>query len=141
MPMNVLLKRAYDPPAQADGLRVLVDRLWPRGLRKDAAKIDRWLKEIAPSVPLRKWFHQDPDRWAEFRDIYRRELAQNPHLVTELLDLAGCDTVTLVYAARNESQNNAVVLKQFLYESRAALTQPLQSQTGSPNISSTAMNA
>jgi len=111
---RIRLKRVYDEPAKTDGTRVLVDRIWPRGLRKDEAAIDEWLKEIAPSTELRKWFGHEPERWEEFRKRYEAELAKNEAAVERLLDLCRKDTVTLVYAARDDEHNNAVVLKELL---------------------------
>lgn len=108
--MSISLKRAYDPPRSTDGKRVLVDRIWPRGVAKDKAKIDLWLKDVAPSTELRQWFGHDPERWAEFRKKYRAELKGNPAL-DELRKMAGKGKVTLVYAARDEEHNNAVVLQ------------------------------
>ena len=110
----IRLKRAYGPPAPSDGLRVLVDRLWPRGVTKDAAKIDLWLKDIAPSAALRKWFAHDPAKWPEFRRRYKAELAQEPAraALAELKKLAKeHKTVTLVYGAKDEERNQAVVIK------------------------------
>ena len=111
--MSVMLKRAYEAPAAADGKRILVDRLWPRGLAKARAGIDLWLKEAAPSTELRKWFAHDPEKWAEFKQRYHAELKGNPAL-SELRRLAGEGPVTLLYAARDQAHNEAVVLKQML---------------------------
>jgi len=109
------IKRAYEAPAASDGVRVLVDRLWPRGLARDAARIDHWLKDVAPSSDLRKWFGHDPERWPEFRKRYRVELQANAGAVAELRALAkGAKTLTLVFAAKDEAHNNAVVLKDLL---------------------------
>lgn len=110
----VRIKRVYDEPAVEDGKRILVDRLWPRGLAKDKARIDEWLKEIAPSDELRKWFGHDPARWEEFRERYRGELEAKAELVDGLRQLAVEGTVTLLFAARDEEHNNAVVLKEML---------------------------
>lgn len=107
-------KRVYDEPAAEDGKRILVDRLWPRGISKDAARIDEWLKEIAPSDELRKWFGHDPARWDEFRERYRRELEAKAELLEQLRGLAKKGTVTLLFAAKDEAHNNAVVLKEML---------------------------
>ena len=111
---NIRLKRAYERPAPADGTRILVDRLWPRGVSKAAAAIDRWVKEIAPSTELRKWFGHDPDRWAGFQTRYRAELAGQGGALDRLRDLARKQKVTLVYGARDEERNNAVVLRSLL---------------------------
>lgn len=112
--LDVRLKRAYEPPSREDGVRVLVDRLWPRGLRKADAAIDRWLKEVAPSTELRRWFGHEPSRWSEFRRRYRTELSHNAALVDELREMARNGPVTLIYAARDERHNEAVVLRDVL---------------------------
>jgi len=111
--MNVTLKRAYEAPAAADGERILVDRLWPRGLAKVKAKIDLWLKDVAPSTELRKWFGHEPEKWPEFKKRYRAELKGNPAL-SELQTLSRQRDITLVYAAKDQLHNEAVVLKQIL---------------------------
>ena len=111
---NVRLKRAYLPAAADDGLRVLVDRLWPRGLSKSKAAIDRWIKGIAPSTALRQWFGHDPGRWPEFRRRYTAEIRRQPDLLEELRSLARKGTVTLVFSARDEVHNDAVVLRNVL---------------------------
>jgi uncharacterized protein YeaO (DUF488 family) len=108
---NVKLKRAYERPAEGDGLRILVDRLWPRGLKKTDAAIDQWAKDIAPSTTLRKWFGHDPARWEEFRRRYVEELREHPQEVARLRALARKSTITLVYSARDELHNDAVVLR------------------------------
>lgn len=112
------LKRVYEEPAHADGYRVLVDRLWPRGVSKAAAKLDLWLKEIAPSAELRTWFEHDPQKFAAFAEAYRAELDHNPAVET-LRAAAVQQTVTLLYAARDEQINHAVVLKDYLEQKRA----------------------
>jgi uncharacterized protein YeaO (DUF488 family) len=104
------LKRVYEPPAKADGHRILVDRLWPRGLSKKTAAVDEWLKEIAPSTELRRWFQHDPKKWPEFQKRYRRELRAHNAVLREIVDRATRHTVTLLYGARDESHNDAVVL-------------------------------
>ena len=109
--MHILIKRVYAPPDASDGLRVLVDRLWPRGIAK--AKVDVWLKDVAPSTALRQWFGHDPAKWVEFKKRYRAELKGNP-AVAELRALARKSDVVLVYAAKDEAHNEAVVLQQFL---------------------------
>jgi uncharacterized protein YeaO (DUF488 family) len=111
---NVKLKRAYERPAQDDGIRILVDRLWPRGVSKADAAIDRWLKEIAPSTALRQWFGHDPARWEEFRRRYVEELREHAAELAGLRALAKKGTVTLVYAAHDEMHNDAVVLRELL---------------------------
>lgn len=110
---HLRLKRAYDPPADGDGLRILVDRLWPRGLAKDKAALDGWMKDVAPSTNLRKWFGHDPARWQEFRQRYHAELRDQPAL-DQLHDLAAAHTVTLIYSARDPDHNQAVVLRDLL---------------------------
>lgn len=108
------LKRVYDAPEPGDGVRVLVDRRWPRGVRKDALKMDLWLKDVAPSPDLRHWFGHDPARWEEFQARYRRELqAGNPE-IAQLEALAGREKVTLLYAAHDLAHNHALVLRDFL---------------------------
>lgn len=114
---RIRLKRVYEPPAATDGVRVLVDRVWPRGVAKDKAAIDHWLKAVAPSTALRQWFGHDPARWAEFGRRYRAELAQNPEALVALRRLARRGTMTLLYGARDTEHNQAVVLKAVL-ESR-----------------------
>ncbi len=108
---EVRVKRAYDPPAPDDGLRVLVDRLWPRGLKRDEARIDLWLKDVAPSAGLRRWFGHDPARWAEFQVRYRAELAGNAALQELLGIVKQGRRVTLLFGARDAEHNNAVVLQ------------------------------
>ncbi len=115
--MNIGLKRAYDPPSLADGVRVLVDRLWPRGLSKPAARIDTWLKPLAPSDELRRWFHARPAQWAMFRKRYLEELSQPAaaDALDQLYHIAHKrKKATLVFASRNLEHNNAVVLKELL---------------------------
>ena len=111
---NVKLKRAYEPVNSKDGARVLVDRLWPRRVSKEDAALDQWMKEIAPSTELRKWFGHDPARWKEFRGRYGKELHQNAELLSELRSLARQGPLTLVYSAHDESHNDAVVLRDVL---------------------------
>jgi uncharacterized protein YeaO (DUF488 family) len=111
---HIRLKRVYEPPSPEDGVRVLVDRLWPRGLRKAEAAIDRWMKDIAPSTELRQWFGHDPERWQEFRRRYARELRQHATTIDELHELAQHKTVTLVFGARDEEHNDAVALREVL---------------------------
>ncbi len=111
---HLKLKRAYEPPARGDGTRILVDRLWPRGLKKDTAALDHWFKEIAPSTELRQWFAHDLERWSEFRRRYARELRTQAEQLESIRALARRGTVTLVYAARDEEHNDAVVLHDIL---------------------------
>jgi uncharacterized protein YeaO (DUF488 family) len=121
---NVRLKRAYEPPHADDGARILVDRLWPRGVTKAAASVDRWMKELAPSAELRQWFGHDPARWNEFRRRYAEEIRARPELLDELRALARDGVVTLVYAARDEAHNDAVVLRDALLGRAAAGSRP-----------------
>ena len=115
MPRHPLrLKRVYLPPEAADGTRVLVERLWPRGLTKQAAALDHWLKDVSPSPDLRKWFGHRPERWPEFRERYREELAASEAALQELRALWAAGPVTLVYAARDEKRNSALILKDYL---------------------------
>ncbi len=113
---EIRIKRAYDPPEPEDGARVLVDRLWPRGLRKEAAALTLWLKDIAPSAALRQWFGHDPSRWDEFVRRYRAELGGNQEAVGRLADLLRQQTVTLLYAAHDQEHNNARALALYLAE-------------------------
>jgi uncharacterized protein YeaO (DUF488 family) len=110
------IKRVYDPPAEEDGTRVLVDRVWPRGITKERAAADVWLKEIAPSTALRKRFGHDPQKWATFQADYRAELDANEENVRRLAELAAEGTVTLVYGARDTTHNQAAVLKEYMNE-------------------------
>mgnify|MGYP001547482251 CR=1 FL=1 len=113
---SINIKRIYEPVAKQDGKRILIDRLWPRGLKKETAQLDEWMKAIAPSAELRKWFHQDTTRWDEFRLKYLHELKQND-AVNALLDLIKNNKqVTLLYAAHNEQHNHALVLQHFITE-------------------------
>jgi len=113
-PADVHLKRAYEPASRADGVRILVDRLWPRGVSKANAAISRWMKEIAPSTELRHWFGHDPERWEEFRHRYRAELSHHEEHLRELRAIARKGPLTLVYAARDQDRNEAVVLRDVL---------------------------
>jgi uncharacterized protein YeaO (DUF488 family) len=108
---DVRLKRAYEQPSADDGMRILVDRLWPRGVRKADIAIDRWLKDVAPSTELRRWFAHDPDRWDDFRRRYKAELSHKKEALVELEGCARKGPLTLVYAARDEDHNEAVVLR------------------------------
>jgi uncharacterized protein YeaO (DUF488 family) len=118
--MAIKIKRAYEPPSKSDGARVLIDGLWPRGVTKEKAEIAEWMKEIAASAALRKWFSHDPAKWPEFKKRYRAELARNPGAVARLRETARKGTLTIVYGAKDEEHNNAVVLKEFLEEERPA---------------------
>jgi uncharacterized protein YeaO (DUF488 family) len=108
------LKRVYEKPDKADGFRILVDRLWPRGLTKEKAALDLWLKEVAPSTELRKWFGHDPGKWTEFRRRYRAELKSHPDELKMIRSKATDGPVTLLYGARDQEHNEAIVLQQLL---------------------------
>jgi uncharacterized protein YeaO (DUF488 family) len=116
---HVKLKRAYEPAAPDDGNRILIDRLWPRGVKKADAAIDEWIKDIAPSTGLRKWFGHDPARWQEFRHRYQSEIRQHPDEFDRLRTLAQHGRITLVFSAHDEGHNDAVVLKDLLLGRRA----------------------
>lgn len=120
----IRLKRAYERHAPGDGTRVLVDRLWPRGLGKAQLAVDFWLKELAPSDALRRWYGHDTARWASFKDRYRAELEQRGELLRLLDELRRRASLTLVYGARDAARNNAVVLREVLEELRAAVNRP-----------------
>lgn len=114
------VKRIYESPEKSDGFRVLVDRLWPRGISKDRAHLDLWLKEIAPSDALRKWFHHDPSKWTEFAAEYRKELAGRKDLVQQLRKIeADHGDVTLLYSAHDPEHNQAVALRQIVKGTRS----------------------
>jgi uncharacterized protein YeaO (DUF488 family) len=114
--VTVAIKRVYDEPQPDDGRRVLIDRIWPRGLSKERAHVDLWLKEVAPSTELRKWFGHDPEKFAEFRTRYEAELSSGPaqEALTQLRDLAEQGPLTLLFAAHDTEHNNAVVLRDLL---------------------------
>ena len=112
--MKIKIKRVYEKPSKEDGMRILVDRLWARGLTKEKAAIDLWLKEIAPSTELRKWFAHDPKKWTEFRKKYLQELKENKEQISIIKEHLKKETVTLVYAARDEEHNEAQVLEELL---------------------------
>jgi len=112
--MKVKIKRVYEEPSKTDGIRILVDRLWPRGLTKEKADIDLWLKDIAPSTALRKWFGHDPKKWTEFRKKYLHELNDNEEQVSILKERLKKGAVTLVYGAKDEENNEARVLEELL---------------------------
>jgi len=114
--MDIRIKRAYDSPAQNDGYRILVDRIWPRGVAKKDINIDDWDKELAPSDDLRTWFNHDADKWEEFQTRYKRELDDCSTAVNNLLEHVIDGRVTLVYGAKDENHNNAVVLRDYLRE-------------------------
>lgn len=117
----IRLKRVYDPPEKDDGKRFLVERLWPRGMKKEALQLDGWLKEVSPSPELRRWFGHQPEKWPEFQRRYRAELADHERdgeegAIGTLLDAARSGNLTLLYSARNRDQNSALVLREFLQE-------------------------
>lgn len=116
---TIHLKRAYEEPSRGDGSRILVERLWPRGLSKERAAVDVWLKEAAPSPELRRWFGHDPARWEEFRRRYWAELDANPEAVAEVRRRVREGPVTFVYAARDERHNSALALKEYLSRHRS----------------------
>jgi uncharacterized protein YeaO (DUF488 family) len=112
--MAVKLKRVYEAPAKDDGTRILVDRLWPRGLTKEKARVDLWLKEVAPSTELRKWFAHDPAKWTEFKTRYRAELKQNHEQIALLKAAVAKGPATLLYGAKDQEHNEAIVLRELL---------------------------
>lgn len=114
MKNTISIKRVYDQPENTDGFRILIDRLWPRGLSKEKAKVDLWLKEIAPSTELRKWFNHDPEKWKEFAKRYKAEIKKNIEALTLLKSKIKEGKVTLVYGAKEERYNDAVVLQKIL---------------------------
>ena len=118
------IKRTYDPPARGDGRRILVERLWPRGMKKEAVAADAWMKEVAPSTELRRWFGHQVERWEEFRRRYREELDANPGAWEPILDAERRGAVTLLYSAHDAEHNGALVLRDYLVER----------QTGRPQL-------
>jgi len=124
MAERIALKRIHDPAEPGDGSRVLVDRVWPRGVRKADAAVDHWSREVAPSTELRQWFGHDPERWPEFRRRYRSELAQAPEALRELMALCRSGPVTLLFGARDREHNQAVVLREVLREELAEADAP-----------------
>lgn len=111
---NIKTKRIYETASFDDGHRILIDRLWPRGLSKEKAKIDVWIRELAPSTDLRKWYGHDPKKWKEFKRRYEAELSDNPHFVDQILDILNTKPVTLLFASKEAHLNNATALKQYL---------------------------
>lgn len=110
------VKRIYDPKSESDGYRILVDRLWPRGVSKEKANIDLWLKDIAPSTELRKWFNHDPDKWEGFQERYKEELSNKKDLIAQILKLKEeNDNITLLFSAIDKEKNQAIVLKEVLH--------------------------
>ncbi|HEY9363252.1 MAG TPA: DUF488 domain-containing protein [Chitinophagaceae bacterium] len=113
---TIKIKRVYEPAAKSDGTRILVDRLWPRGIKKEEANVDAWLKEIAPSTDLRKWFNHEPEKWMAFTKKYKKELESSPALHELLALLKRHKGITLVYSAKDEEHNQAVVLQQYMQD-------------------------
>ena len=114
MPPTIQIKRAYAPPSKTDGLRILVDRLWPRGIKKEAARLDEWAKDLAPTTELREWYGHDPDRWSEFQKKYKGELKHNEALQAFIEKYQQEKLLTLVYATKDEEHTHALVLKEWL---------------------------
>ena len=117
---EVRIKRIYDRPARSDGERILVDRLWPRGIKRDDADLDAWLKDVAPSDTLRRWYHHDPEKWSEFKRRYVAELRKNPAASELKKAMTASKSVTLLFAAKDDVHNNAAVLRDFLRGEDAA---------------------
>ncbi len=115
-PIRIRLRRIYDPPAEGEGLRILVDRIWPRGVSKERAHVDLWLRDVAPRDDLRRWFGHDPERWQAFQERYRQELEADPARLAPLLEAIQRGPVTLLYSARDEQHNQAVALKVIVEE-------------------------
>ena len=118
--MDISIKRIYQKPSESDGTRILIDRIWPRGIGKEEAQLDDWLKEIAPSIELRKWFNHEEDRFLEFSNKYKKELEGRKDIVHDLLSRTKKGRITLLYGAQDETHNQAVVLKNFLYEQQSS---------------------
>lgn len=112
--ITIRIKRVYEEPDEEDGRRILIDRLWARGLSKDKAKVDVWIKEIAPSTELRRWYGHDPNKWVEFKSRYSAELEANPGVVEEILEELRKGVVTFLYSSKEEQLNNAVALKDYI---------------------------
>lgn len=111
---DIRLKRAYDTPHPNDGVRILVERLWPRGISREKAALDHWVKDVAPSPELRKWYGHIPEKWPEFQERYRVELTANDESVADLREICGDVPVTFIYAAKDEIRNSATVLREYL---------------------------
>ena len=111
---TIQIKRVYEKPTETDGRRILVDRLWPRGLSKEEAKIDLWLKEIAPSSELRRWYQHDPKKWIKFKNRYTSELKSNPNEVDKIIEEVNAGSVTFLYSSKEQQLNNAIVLKEYI---------------------------
>ncbi|PQA89789.1 DUF488 domain-containing protein [Hyphococcus luteus] len=117
--MDIKIRRAYDCVTSSDGYRVLVDRIWPRGLSKKELRIDCWMKDLAPSTPLRKWYGHDPKKWKQFKKRYFGELADHPDLIDELIALGQKSVITLVFAAKDQEHSNAAALRDYLIQNPA----------------------
>ena len=117
MNMDIEIKRVYEPASKDDGYRVLVDRLWPRGMKKEEVEFDLWLREVAPSNSLRKWYGHDPERWEEFKKRYARELEDKKELVEQIESKAKDEKVTLLFSSKEEHNNNAQALKEYIERS------------------------
>lgn len=111
---RIAIKRVYDTPSAEDGFRILVDRIWPRGVSKSDAQIHKWTKDIAPTTELRKWFGHNPEKWLEFKKRYFRQIKEHSELVNDILHCSREQTITLVYAAKDQKYNNAVALKEYI---------------------------
>jgi len=118
MVLAIVIKRVYEAPSEDDGYRILVDRLWPRGLKKEEAKVDLWLKEVAPSNELRKWYGHRPEKWEEFKQRYGRELEGKEELVAQIRSRAEGQKVTLLFGSKEERLNNAQALKEYVEQER-----------------------
>ncbi|MDH4154872.1 MAG: DUF488 domain-containing protein [Nitrospira sp.] len=116
---KILVKRIYESSAKSDGCRVLVDRLWPRGISKKTVKLDLWLPDLGPSTALRQWFNHDPARWLEFQQRYYAELSEKPALLATITEQAKTGPVTLLYSAKDEQHNQAIALRSFLLKESA----------------------
>lgn len=113
----IATKRIYDDAKGEDGIRILVDRLWPRGITKERANVDEWMRDIAPSDQLRRWYHHDPEKWPEFRTMYQAELRSKQQLVDKLRRRSRTARITLLYSAKDKERNNAIALREFLEDS------------------------
>lgn len=129
MTHQIRIKRIYQPPSQEDGQRILVDGIWPRGVKKADAGLDEWIRDLAPTKALRQWFGHKPERWSGFRKGYRDELAQHPETLQHLMALCRDAPVTLLFAAKDEARNNAVVLQEVLREELAEEARPEESSS------------
>jgi len=131
----IRIKRTYDPPARTDGRRFLVERLWPRGVKKEEMEMHAWIKEVAPSTPLRQWYGHEPERWPEFRRRYEKELSENEAAWAPILEAARKGPITLLFSARDTERNSAVVLRDFL-ERRVSRTKRIETKASRRGSSS-----